>query len=475
MVLLLLLFQIRLMTSALSPAEAGRYYLLLNLQSFFSMIFVSGLTAYVNRHFVEFVHVGHGRTCVLGLLLYSLGLGLFSVPLVGMVIICGRLGFDLAGVPLLLAASMVALVVSSSFPLLLNLLEQRALSVLVALVSLATGTLLAWGAVSWGSPAGEFWLAGIVGGQLFVAFFSGWFLFHHILKGQKLIGLSEIRQAFRLRKKLAKFVQFAWPISLITGLHWLHSQGFRFPVNFTLGETALGLFLIGFSMGAQVIISSELILQQWLSPFVYRKSLDQTPSGTHRVWQQYSAVFCRFIIPVGCYALLAAPLLTSVVVAGEFQESAQFAVWGALAETMRALAGLYYGGALMQQNTRPVILPQLAAALIALLLVWIGAWAFGLTGLGAGLVISYIALLILYYLFVCRDLFALISVSNIKGALGKGLAPAAVLGLFYILGDISSALFAVIALIISGVLLAALLRRDVLLVHRQLRSEPSLA
>ncbi len=93
-----------------------------------------------------------------------------------------------------------------------------------------------------------------------------------------------------------------------------------------------------------------------------------------------------------------APELTHFIVGPDYQSASQYLIWGALAESMRVVAGMYSMSAHARMNTKPLLLPNLISAMVSIGLIWVLIRDFGLHGVGfARFLASVVMVVMMHY------------------------------------------------------------------------------
>lgn len=384
---------VKAMTALLTPLEVGRLYLLLALVGGVNRTFLTGPSHFMQRHFLEYRRQGlSGATVTCTGLIYT------AIAVVGMFMAGGAI---LAGLVESQRVALVALAIgavifggiTAQCAAILNLIDRRlgsvALILLSTLLALAFSLLLAVD-----NPTAEYWLLGQAVGQLGVAFLAI-FLVRRRLGLHGCLSSDELRMIATIRRDDIKgAVAFTWPLMVIVFLFWFFNQGYRFCVEAVLGAETLGYFVVAYAIGAMMVTSAETVMNQWVTPMFYRRIVNATPEAATELWRAFFAPILGLYLPVMAFAIGAAPLLLQFLTSGNFRAAANLACWGGLVESMRVLAGLIYQSGMGQKDTRRMILPHVVGAVLAMLGVFFLPGWIGLSGIGLGLLLAYIALAI---------------------------------------------------------------------------------
>ena len=193
-------------------------------------------------------------------------------------------------------------------------------------------------------------------------------------------------------------VRFSWPVAVAAGLGWVQMQGYRYIMVDKLGLAEVGLFVAGYVLSAGIIAGFESILTTYFQPRLYRDSNTRDIDKMIRAWRAYAAAVIPSLILTIAIIVAVAPELTRLILGESFHVASQFVVWGALAEAARVLASVYALISHVQMRTRNLIIPNIAGAVLSLMLCLILIPHIGATGVGIALGISGLVMVLLLHL-----------------------------------------------------------------------------
>lgn len=395
---LLALLILRVATSLLSPAEMGKVSLALTTTAFFALFLVNPVGMFINRrlhswqesgalrhHLIRYVGylaaVAAVAACCLPLL-YDGGLADFGMALPWLIaLVCGSLLFNTIN--------------QTAIPS-LNLLGHAGSFVALTVATLGASFLGATALVEWKGPFAELWLLGLLAGQTIVGFVGTWVLFK---RSRRIEALS----VWPIGKvQLHRLASFAWPVAIAAGLGWVQSQGFRYLVENYLGLAQLGLFVAGYGISAGMIAGFESVLTAYFQPRLYQDANAMVESERTLAWRRYAAAVIPSLLLTVALIVSLAPELTRLFLGERFRSSAQFVVWGALAEAARSVIAVYSLVAHVHMRTRWLILPSLVGALTAMASSVLLIREFGASGAGMALTFSGFAVVVAMHLLFAR-------------------------------------------------------------------------
>lgn len=407
---ILALALMRVATTLLSPAEMGKVSLVVTTTAFVALFLINPVGMFINRRLHAWRLSGVARyylTQYLSYLLFvtliaSVGLLIlfeikildFEIPLVWLlVLVCGSLIFNTIN--------------QTSIPS-LNLLgyskEFLYLTVATNMASLAFAVLM----VTKLKPNAQCWLLGILVGQVFLAIVGTKFLLEKLPQNKIHISLSNIN-----KHHLQTLINFAWPVSISAGLVWAQSQGYRYLMKDRLGFEELGLFIAGYGISAGIIAAFESILTTYFQPRLYRDINVNELSKKSDAWHAYAAaIIPALILTMGVITAIS-PELTRLLLGPNFQGASKFLVWGALAESVRVLVGIYSLIAHIFMKTRLLIIPSLIGSILSIALSALLMPYFGSNGVGVSLFISGFSMLAALHVMLIKYVEGSVAIRSI--------------------------------------------------------------
>lgn len=386
---ILALVMMRVATTFLPPSEMGRMSLFVSSIAFFSLLLVSPVGLFINRRLHAWEMQGVVRRYFDYYWVYLLAVAVLAslvltvmndLEIIGLrtttawlwILVCGSLLFN----------TMNQIVIYS-----LNMLGFSGWFLALTLATLASGFLMAVVLILHFQLRIEYWLLGLLIGQIVFAGIGSKVFF------ARLVVLQNTRSGGSIRTHIDALFQFAWPVSIAVGFNWVQAQSYRFIMENFLGLTALGLFVAGYGISTGLILGSESMLATYFQPRFYKRVSSGNREEQAQAWESYASAILPALVLLICFIIAMAPELTRVLLGAGYQLSAQYVVWGALAEAIRVVAGVYGMAAHARMKTRLLLIPNLIGALMALaLLVWLTPM-LGASGVGIALSLSGLSMI----------------------------------------------------------------------------------
>ena len=374
---LLMLLTLKISTYLLVPAEMGKMALVTTTLAFVSLFLINPVGMYVNRQ----MHVWNQQGLVKHNLLYHwfyiLGVSLFASIVLGIVNYFGLMQLPISSsflVSFALGTLFFNTINQTSIPS-LNLLGYRfsftVLSIATVVASLVFAVVLV---INFGHRA-EFWLLGILGGQVLLALIGSWIFYGKLNqpKSKQLLSTS--------LKDAKRVLFFSWPIALAVGLTWFQSQSYRFFIDYSFGLNMLGLFVAGYGISAGIMAAFESVFTTYFQPEFYKKVAASDLTNQAIAWNEYAVAIIPSLILMLFVIAALAPQLTRIMLAQNYQNAAQYVVWGAAIEMFRVLTNVFSLAAHANKNTKLLISPNLLGAVISLFLMYCLMPIWGITGI----------------------------------------------------------------------------------------------
>lgn len=381
----LALLMMRVATTLLSPMEMGRIALVTTTTAFFAMFLINPVGMFINRKLHAWRDNGIARYYLIRYVSYLAIISLCAMILLSFLYSEGwlHIGMSLNWLILLVCGSLIFNTINQTSIPSLNLLGDSKRFVLLSIATITASFSFAAVLVHVIRPEAQFWLLGLLAGQVLVGLLGTKIFFKQLKpfeteKQAPVIGKPHLRVLF----------SFSWPVSLAAGFAWIQAQGYRYLFEGEAGLNQLGMFVAGYGISMGMIAGFESVLTTYFQPRLYKAANDGGVAQQILAWQSYAAaVIPSLILTVGLILSLV-PELTKILLGVNFQAAAEFVVWGALAEAARVLAGVYSLIAHVFMQTRWLIVPNFLAAVSAIAASMILIPMFGAKGAGMGLVIS---------------------------------------------------------------------------------------
>lgn len=393
---LILLASTRLITALLSPAEMGRFAIIYTIAGLFFSFFISPVSAYVQRNFLEWNPAGRAGHYSLQYVYYLFLSGLAAGVIVLAVKHIGPSASDINnGWSMALMFGLIFITyVNSFFCATLNLLKQRWWFVITSILTLGLGLIVSLHLVSSFARIAEYWITGQIIGQGIVSILAGALVFRFICRPR-----SRGAGAPRPSSILADVFRFSWPLALACVIIWVQSQSYRFLLERVSGIEVVGLFTVGFNLAGRLIGECESLLYKFYDPIFYAHIANGGQGQKAEAWNKYAKAFSPAIILICAFIAFNGPFIASVFVAPAFQKTAGDTLfWGGLAFLFSTMTSLYSRVGMAQSDMRGLIAPYLLGALVVLSCIYfLCPWD---PYIGTGLALSLSALAILVYLMI---------------------------------------------------------------------------
>ncbi|WP_413287830.1 polysaccharide biosynthesis C-terminal domain-containing protein [Bdellovibrio sp. HCB337] len=394
---LILLLIMRVATTVLPPSEMGRMSLLVTTIALCALFFINPIGMFINRRLHEWNEQGRVKHY---LNLYYGYLVFIFLVVSGLLSLTNHfIWFDFQTETIwlivLIGGSLLFNTINQTAIPSLNMLGYRGWFMGLTIATLAAGFILAWTLVKNYSGRAEYWMLGLLIGQII---FAG--------IGIKVF-LSKLRPPQApLQKSKVNFkpiLMFTWPIAISVGLNWLQMQGYRFLLNDSMGLAALGLFVAGYGVSAGLISGFESILTTYFQPLFYENVSKGTGEQTTQVWENYASAIIPSVVLLVWMLSAVAPELTRVLLGVQYRDSYIYVTWGAIAEGARVVAGVYTLAAHGRMKTQLLLLPNLVGAILSLTLVSYLVPKMGAIGAGVGLTVAGCLMVLVMHYTIAKD------------------------------------------------------------------------
>jgi O-antigen/teichoic acid export membrane protein len=396
----LALILMRVATTLLSPTEVGRVSLVLTTIAFFALFLVNPAGMFINRRLHAWQSAGLAGYYLMRYAIYLLVVVFIAAIVLPFIYMIGVVdfGISIAWLTLLVCGSLFFNTINQTSIPSLNMLGESKAFLLLSVATIAASFLFAVFLVHELLPIAQYWLLGLLIGQALLAVYGTKILFAKLNANVKPNVLPSIQS-----HHLKKLFSFAWPVAISAGMGWLQWQGYRYIMDGQLGLAHLGLFAAGYGISTGIIAAFESVLTTYFQPRLYRDvNLGNSDQQT-QAWYRYAATVMPPLILTVALIMILAPELTRVLLGTNFQSSANFVIWGALAESTRVLMGVYSLIAHVHMRTRWLVVPSLIGAALSIILSALLIPDLGAMGAGLALVVSGFTVVILMHIFFVRS------------------------------------------------------------------------
>lgn len=417
---ILALVMMRVATTLLSPAEMGRVSLILTTVAFFAMFLVNPVGMFINRRLHAWQESGFARYYLRRFCYYLLAVALFAALFLAVVVNCRIIGFGLSlgWLVILVCGTLFFNTINQTAIPSLNLLGDSlgyvVLSVVTIIASFLCGTVL----VKMIEPAAQFWVLGLLLGQIIIGLLGAALLFRRLARHEPpgiATGLTISKYHWQ------RLFYFAYPVFIAAGLSWVQGQGYRYIMEAQLGLSQLGLFVAGYGISAGMIAGFESVLTTYFQPRLYKQASSDQPHLQAQAWRQYAASVTPSLLLTIAFIVMLAPYLTRIFLGENFQAASHYVVWGALAEAARVLVGVYTMIAHVFMKTNWLIIPSMVGAVLAIGLTLLFLPLWGAVGVGVSLVSAGAVTVLIMHLLLIRHVGRGVPLRALLTAAGYGL------------------------------------------------------
>jgi len=357
------IISMRILTSLLSPAEVGNYFLVLSIVGFCVFTLISPLGMYVNRRLHKWESDGNllrrffiGNLYLVAVALFSalaaftlnrgFGVG-SSIALTGFVYLAGFYTYF----------STFNQTVIPAF----NMLDDRLAFVSFTVATLALGlacsalfsVTFSRTAISW--LAGQTLALGAVG---FLAL---------VYLRRKTAGRAAA-PAINERSSRAQFgpaLSFAWPLAITYFFMWSQNWSYRIIVEKMIGPDFLGLVGVGLGIAAGMAAAVESIAQQFYFPGFYKEINSGDQAGRAAAWNRMARVTLPLYLSFAIMVSFMSPFILKLLAGAKFNTAFVFLICGAWIEFFRMATNILATVAHSEMRTRHLIKSYLTGAVIA--------------------------------------------------------------------------------------------------------------
>lgn len=383
----LALAMMRVVTTLLPPSEIGRMSLFVSAMAFFALLMINPVAMFITRRLHAWEAQGVVRRHFDYFWAYLLVVTVSALSVLTLLNIWNVIDlhtsmawlWGLVGGSLLLNTANLVVIPS------LNLLGFRSHFIGLTLATLASGFLFAVVLVLNFEPQAEYWLLGLLVGQILFACIGGKVFFGSLAK-PKLASVSRLSWSH-----VAILFGFAWPLSIAAGMNWAQGQSYRFFMEHFLGLATLGLFVAGYGISVGLIAGFESLLTTYFQPIFYKRVSGGDRLEQGNAWTSYAGAILPSTLLVGFFVAAAAPELTRLLLGSGYKDSSQFVVWGAIAESARVATGVYAMVAHAKMKTKLLLFPNAVGVIISIFgMLWLMP-KYGADGVGIALALAGIA------------------------------------------------------------------------------------
>lgn len=364
----------RLLTSFLSPAEAGGVYLIISIATFFGMFALNPVFMYLNRKLFLWHDSKNISEHLLGYNLYSSIVSLLAVPIVYAVWLFFGIGADMPGFlfALLVACYTYALNWNQVFLPFLNALGHKVSFVLLTLVTAGLGLICSVAFVYFRPPSAVAWVGGQVAG-LGLATLLGLYVF--LRKVPEMRPRPGWLSRYANKTVFSNISGFAIPLAGAAFFMWAQGQSYRVVVTKVNGAEFLGYLAVGFSIATSVAGILESLVQQIYLPGFYRQISGGDAEARRAALNELLSKTIPVYIIYLFFLLGSSEYLVSVLVSEKYRSVVVYARYGAVIEFFRMATNILASGAHSEMKTEVLIKPYFFGGVAAIAGVYFAAFS----------------------------------------------------------------------------------------------------
>ncbi|MEJ7930609.1 oligosaccharide flippase family protein [Ramlibacter sp. AN1015] len=384
-----------MVTEVLNPEQYGVLSLLVAVQTFFGLLFLSPVGQHISLNAHRWADEG-----VLKHYLSVFGFYVVAVALLGSVVGCFAIGLSQFGVVyassgLAIFLAILGATLNGTYVWLLNLLHHASISTLF-LVATAGAALGMSVTLATGEGAAFWWLIGQALAMLGIALVARGVL------NKKVANVSAHAQHVSYPSK--ELLAFCLPLAATVAVIWVQTSGYRFLVGREWGAAQLGLVALGLQLAVQMGSVVESLAIQAVYPAFYRRcKLISDERSISCAFSDMLNVLAPIYIIVAGLVVATSASLTKVLVSVNYPGASQFLALGAGIELMRVLTSLLSSAAHGLRDTRILLLPACCGSGVAVISVAAAAAAnVGIIWALYGLLLGAVTTLVLTALSVAQ-------------------------------------------------------------------------
>lgn len=400
--IVMMVVSLKIMTYRLSPAEMGKYAIIMAIISFFAMVFINPVGMYINRQLNDWNKKGEVWHNFQHAALYLITIVLAAMCLMPVILYCVGLktGLSLRWLVLLVTTNLLFNTINQTIIPSLNMLGKRFAWAIFTTVTLLASLVFSV-VMTISAATAELWISGqiiglLIGVSLAIPFFQ-----------KNLIKRAKSKPFCSWHEHVVKpVITFALPIAITVTLNWIQFQSYRFGINYFNGIDFLGFFAAGYSISAGIMGAFEVTAMNYFYPAFYQKIDGVDHEKRMDVWCRYAKVMLCLTIYTATFVIFISTQLAHVLLASQYWTAVPFVVLGVFVESGRIIGNVYSLAAHAEMNTKLLIFPQLIGALLVALLVPIMLHVLPEHGLSIALIVSSITYVVMMHFMVANKLGA---------------------------------------------------------------------
>lgn len=355
---------VRVLTSILSPAEVGNYFLILSIVGFCVLTLISPFGMYVNRKLHKWDQDGNLIRRLSSGSLYLAGVSIFSIFMVFALNRWFGVGNTISLPGFMCVVSAYAFFSTGNQTVIptLNMLGNRKEFVFYTVATLLLGLLCSAVLSIAVSRTALAWISGQTVGMGVVGVAGLIALRRRALPGPGGPVLPPRISAAELRPVLS----FAWPLAITYAFMWAQNMSHRVIIERTIGPEFLGLIGVGLGIAAGMSAAIESVAQQFYLPLFYKQISTGGQEERAEAWNRMARVTLPLYLSFAMMISFAAPFILKLLAGARFNHAFLFLVCGAWFEFSRMTTNILASVAHSEMRTGHLIKSYLIGAVVVI-------------------------------------------------------------------------------------------------------------
>jgi O-antigen/teichoic acid export membrane protein len=352
---------VRLYTQLLGPHEVGVMNLVLSALGLATLL-SGAIGQFFHRHVLEWQANGRLLANIWRYAAFTLAFGAASCLVMTVPYSFGDATWrsvPLAWLFLLLAGTLFSASLSNALLYILNATGARFTYAVLANATSWGGLVLSLAGALVVAPRAEYWLFGVLGGQLICIALAAPFVWRLTRVPAQSATPPTADFAF------GAVLSFSWPLVICMGLYWLQRSSYAPMMAEISGVYTLGLISLGFSIGSMAITSFDTLFKDYYSPIYYRAIRNGSDDTKAVAWNAYMDAFVPAVLAALVFPAVVADSLLQLLVSTEFRGLGAVVRWGAFVQALISVYSMYVVLASTFMDNRVLLIPNLWGGAIA--------------------------------------------------------------------------------------------------------------
>jgi O-antigen/teichoic acid export membrane protein len=361
---------LRVLTSILSPAQVGGFYLILALAGGFGLFLINPVQMYINRK----LHLWHSKKSVLKHFFifnaYILLISVISLIIVFYLKEIFGIGAMFSTSQFIMAVGLYIFVSNWSMTALptLNMLNFRKSFVLLSVLTSVLSLIFSAAIVFFISQSAFSWISGQILGMGIMAIIA--ILVLKKKTREKMSGFLFFKNEIN-KNNFAALMKFAVPLSGATFFIWLQTQSYRIVVEKMISADFLGFLAVGLGIAGSLAAVTESLVQQLYFPEFYKKISVGKFIDRKNALAELSEKTIPVYLILTFFVVSLSSQLTGLLVDSKFKGVAIFVMFGAVIELLRMIGNTISAGAHSEMKTHILIKPYAIGGITTIVSVYL--------------------------------------------------------------------------------------------------------